>query len=142
MFCCKRLNFNTSKVQEQSILSSDFFFPFCTSTYYLHGFCNLLTGFSHSWVIFFKTHVDLFFGIFFFPHPLTPAQVLPTCLHLDNLPMHPGLLLPTYLPTCPATFLPTHPFTFLPMNLPTYVPAHSISAKAMTTQVNLDTTIY
>jgi hypothetical protein len=55
-----------------------------------------------------------------------PAQVSPTYLHSDNLPMHPGLLPPplTYLPTYPPIYLPIHPYAYIPINLPTYVHMH------------------
>jgi len=61
---------------------------------------------------------QFFLGTFFFLTPHT-TQVSPTYLHLDYLPMHPGLLpppsnylhahLPTHLSTYPPICLPTHP---------------------------------
>jgi hypothetical protein len=50
-----------------------------------------------------QPRVGFFLGTFFSSAP-TPAQVSPAYLHLDYLPMHPGLLptpsacLPTYVP--------------------------------------------
>jgi hypothetical protein len=71
-----------------------------------------------------------FWEHFFFS---SPRSHLPTYLHLDYLPMHPGLLSPppTYLPT----YLPTHTIiclstsyllTYLPNHLPIYLPMYTL----------------
>jgi hypothetical protein len=68
----------------------------------------------------FATQVKVFLGTFFSltPHPCPGL----TCLHLDYLLMHPGLLPPP--PTHPPIYLSTHSFAYLPINLPTYVLTH------------------
>jgi hypothetical protein len=64
-------------------------------------------------------------GVFwelFFPHPPTPAQVSPTYLHLDYLPMQLGLLPPP--PTYLHAHLPTHLSTYPPICLPSHQPTY------------------
>jgi hypothetical protein len=65
--------------------------------------------------------VGVFLGTFF-PHPPTPAQVSPTCLHLDYLPMHLGFLPPP--PTYLHAHLPTHLSTYSPICLPSHQPTY------------------
>ncbi len=65
-----------------------------------------------------------FFWKHFFPHPPhLPRFHLRTYLHLDYLPMHPGLLPPppTYLSTHLLTHLSTYPPICLPFHQPTYL---------------------
>ncbi len=76
--------------------------------------CPCLTKVTNSsWPFFFLSWALVgFFWELFFSSPHTPAQASPTYLHLDYLPMHPGLLPP------PPTYLHAH----LPTHLSTYTP--------------------
>jgi hypothetical protein len=86
-----------------------------------------------------SAQVGFFLGTFFFSPP-TPAQVSPAYLHLDYLPMHPGLLPPppTYLLAHLPTHLPTFPSMYLPMYLRTKSPPRQWQCRLMKIlQVNL-----
>jgi hypothetical protein len=71
----------------------------------------------------------VFFLGTFFSSPPTFAQVSPTYLHLDYLPMHLGLFLPrpTYLSIDLLTHLSTYPPICLPFHQPTYLCTYTLN---------------